>query len=508
MTPAPPPPSNDDTVDVNDVLSDAPESEALDTDNLDADFEQELEDLFSDDLEEEDAAVAEADETGDEPIVLDDFVTVEDSGDIIEDDVVSAVSDDADDADDDMLVLDEVADEGGDEDLMVLDDMAEDDGEDLLVLDDVAEDDGEGLLVLDDVAEDDGEDLLVLDDVVEAAPDGDDVAALVDDIAEENLLDAESEPVADEDAIELEDLLDEGGDEDIADLDDLLAESAAEADNKVDAADDIDALLLDEVVAEEPAEPEVEDLSGEDLLEAVAEEAVSDDLLEAVADESLAEDMVEEISFEDEDAVDAAFAEEGTPDVPVEEAVAADEIDLLMDEPEVPAEDDLFAELDAESDDDSGDELDLAELGGVDRLDEDDAMEDMESLLDNVEVDVSDIVEGSDDEGDGKDFDVADLDVDDVAAGSLSDMITAEAMPPDAGVDVSGDVDVDQLLADVRTETSASAVAELQAKVVMLEARVEGLEHRLREEIADLVPAEAARIIREEIAALARELDD
>ncbi len=498
MTPAPPPRSKDDTVDVNDVLSDAPESEALDTDNLDADFEQELEDLFSDDLEEEDAAIAEAHETDDEPIVLDDFVTVEDNGNVIEDNVVFGDSDDADDVDDDMLVLDEVADEGGDEDLMVLDDMVEDDGEDLLVLDDVAEDDGEDLLVLDDVAEDDGEDLLVLDDVVEAAPDGDDVAALVDDIAEDNLLEAEPEPVADEEAIELDDLLDEGGDEDVADLDDLLAESAAEADNEVDA-DDIDALLLDEVVAEEPAEPEVDDLPG-------------DDLLEAVADESLAEDLVEEISFEDEDAVDAAFAEEGTPDVPVEEAVPADEIDLLMDapdepdEPDMPAEDDLFTEPGAESDEDS--ELDLAELAGVDRLDEDDAMENMESLLDNVEVDVTGIVDDSDDEDDDNDFDVPDLDMDDVAAGSLSDMITAEAMPPDAGLDVSGDVDVDQLLADVRTETSASAVAELQAKVITLEARVEELEHRLREEIADMVPAEAARIIREEIAALARELDD
>jgi len=91
-------------------------------------------------------------------------------------------------------------------------------------------------------------------------------------------------------------------------------------------------------------------------------------------------------------------------------------------------------------------------------------------------------------------------------------------MPPDAGVDVSDDVDVDQLLADVRTESASApaavpgsapaSVAELQDKVARLEARVAELETRIREEIAHLLPAEAARIIREEIAALAREMDD
>ena len=127
----------------------------------------------------------------------------------------------------------------------------------------------------------------------------------------------------------------------------------------------------------------------------------------------------------------------------------------------------------------------------------------MESLLDNVDVDVSG-VEDIDADMEGDALDTSDIDVDT----GLSEMLTAENMPHDAGVDVSGDVDVDQLLADVRTETSSSAVVELQGKVALLEGRVEELENRLREEIAQLVPAEAARIIREEIAALARELND
>jgi pilus assembly protein FimV len=78
-------------------------------------------------------------------------------------------------------------------------------------------------------------------------------------------------------------------------------------------------------------------------------------------------------------------------------------------------------------------------------------------------------------------------------------------MPPDAGMDV--DADVDMLLAETREEAEPT-LEDLQATVRQLEGRVEELERRLREEIAQLVPAEAAKIIREEIAALAAELDD
>jgi pilus assembly protein FimV len=146
-------------------------------------------------------------------------------------------------------------------------------------------------------------------------------------------------------------------------------------------------------------------------------------------------------------------------------------------------------------------------------------------------VDVTDVVGGPDgDEEAGSDLADSDLDdmgLDDVdlpemelpevdlsagmaaaAAMDMGDELAREAMPPDAGVDVSDEVDVDQLLADVRTETATVGVPELQAKVARLEARVAELEGRIREEIATLLPAEAARIIREEIVALASELDD
>ena len=73
MTPAPPPPSKDDDLDVADILNQgSPEHEGFDPDSLDSDFEQELEDLFADDLEEDSAAAQEAE--ADEPIMLDDLV--------------------------------------------------------------------------------------------------------------------------------------------------------------------------------------------------------------------------------------------------------------------------------------------------------------------------------------------------------------------------------------------------------------------------------------------------
>jgi len=467
MTPAPPP--KDDSIDVNDVFSEAPENEALDTDNLDADFEQELEDLFSDDLEEEQAAADEADEGADEPIVLDDLMTAGD--DLAEDDdllVLDEVADVAETADDDLLVLDEVADEAADDDLLVLDDVA-------------------------DEASDD--DLLVLDEVVADDVDGDDVAALVDDIAEDNTA-APAADGDDEDIIELDDLLEEGAE--APELDSLL-----EGDDALGLDDD--ALVLDDIAEAPGDEPELlleetVDDEPELLLDDVADEVVEDEIsLGSLADEDASDDALadgaEEIFLEDEDAGDAAMAEAAeSDDLPVDAALSDDELSMLMDEPEpTPA---------VSAADDGG--LDIAELAGMERLDDDGPMDDMESLLDNVEVDVSDIMDESDDDAE---LDLPDLDVDDVGVDSVSDMITAEAMPEDAGVALAPGEDVDQFMADVRTE-SVPDVAALQAKVASLEARVEDLEHRLREEIAQLVPAEAARIIREEIEALARELDD
>ena len=208
--------------------------------------------------------------------------------------------------------------------------------------------------------------------------------------------------------------------------------------------------------------------------------------------------------------MDAALAEELAPEVPVDEAVAEADIEDILDEPEAEGDDlpdlaDEALDLDAALGESEVEPVEAtvpvdSELTGLDELDEED-MDDVDSLLDNVEVDVSDVMDADEEEAE---IEVPDVEMD----ASLGDVLAAEVMPPDVGVDVSDDVDVDQLLVEARSEAEASSVAELQGKVALLESRVEELEKRLRDEIAQLVPAEAARIIREEIAALAAELDD
>ncbi|MEZ7197480.1 hypothetical protein AB6M95_12010 [Pseudodesulfovibrio sp. 9FUS] len=441
---------------MRDVLNEpVADSEGFDPDTVDADFEQELEDLFADDLE--DAPVV--DESGG-PIVLDD--QIEPAGDDAEDEV----------AEEELLLLDDVVEEPAEDDFA-----DESDDEDLLILDDLAEEPaGEELIVLDEVV-----DLVEEADGGAAAPKAGarsaaEAEALVDDIAEENLADS----------------LDE--DEEIIDLDDLVEEEPAEA----EALDDEDEMLLDlDDLIEEEAGPE-------------PEEEISLEL------EEPAEEPEDELSVDvTDDLLAAAMAEEPAPEVPVDEAVAPEDIEAIMDEPEAEPEIELEAELEIEAEEPDAVELNEAaivegnlftdaveapvdaELTGLEQL-EDDDIEDVDSLLDNVEVDVSGVMDAEESDADLGDDMVMDLD-----EGSLDDVLAAEAMPPDAGMDV--DADVDLLLAETREEPSLEA---LQATVRQLEGRVEELERRLREEIAQLVPAEAAKIIREEIAALAAELDD
>jgi pilus assembly protein FimV len=132
-----------------------------------------------------------------------------------------------------------------------------------------------------------------------------------------------------------------------------------------------------------------------------------------------------------------------------------------------------------------------AELTGLDQL-EDDDMDDVDSLLDNVEVDVSGVMGAEEADGVMDDDMVMDLDEE-----SLDDVLEVEPVPSEA----------DDALPTETGEASPS-LESLQATVRQLEDRVEELERRLRDEIAQLVPAEAAKIIREEIAALASELED
>ncbi|CCH48956.1 midas domain-containing protein [Pseudodesulfovibrio piezophilus] len=620
MTPAPPPPPTDE---VNDMLNDGvPDNDVLDPDTVDADFEQELEDLFSDDLEEEAAASAAMAEDN-EPIVLDEYVTTEDID----------------------IAIDDPAPVEPEENIETA--QTEEDDEGALVLDDVAEDDSEEMMILDDVVEED-DDVMLLDEVIEEVPevrtDPDDIAALVDDIAEDNTV---TPPSADaEEIIELDDLLEQGrpeevseAPEEIVELDDLLQETETAPSS------DDDTMLLEEMepeiepTAEEATEPTLPDDMAETMAEAMVgdeaedvstitdlepetvqvepmesdklgdltEEALTDaeemlsaeppvEASEALMAEALsetkdqpeeegtqelksddatsqkhdiepatpvssldettnAEDVLptkesgEEISTVPEDMVDLALAEESGPEIPVDEAVLEEDIDLLMDEPASEATPEPASEEDILKTDDN----DMSELAGLEAL-EDEGMDDMDSLLDNVEVDVSDVETSV--ETDEADLDIPEVDIpdtdfptipptdaaeaaltdaetsdmdtatenvsameteedlgedlpDEIMAGvDMDEVLTSENMPQDAGIDVSDDVDVNQLLADVRSETSASVIAELQEKVAMLETRVEDLETMLREEIAQLVPAEAARIIREEITALADELEE
>lgn len=402
MTPAPPPPTDEN---VNDLLNEpAADNEGLDPETVDADFEQELEDLFADGLAEENL-----DEDG--PVVLDD---------VVEEEPVAVAADD------------------GDDELLILDDIAEEE-DDLIVLDDVVLEEEEAP----------AEEELLLEEAAELPEETEDMEALVADIAED---DEVEEPKVEDDAIE---------------LDDLVEEAAADEEEVME----LDALL-------EEADDETE----------------------------------EEISPEPEDLMDAALAEEAAPDVPVEEAVAVDELDAIMDEPEAEAapEPEIEPESVPETQVVEGNvfanaakpaaEPEDAELTGLEALDEDD-IDDVDSLLDNVEVDVSDVVDAEAAMDD--DLELDDLDIE----GDLEEVLTAEAMPPDAGMEMGG-MDVDELLVETRAEAGEASLGDLQSKVRMLEGRVEELEKKLKDEIAQLVPAEAARIIREEIAALAAELDD
>jgi len=458
-------PSKDDSVEVSEMLGEtAPASEGINLDDVDSDFEQELEDLFSDDLA-EDGAVAEEAE-GNEPIMLDEIAeNMEDS--VFEDDDVDeaaleAIVQPSGDDDDELILLDEIVEEDTtsvveDQDLTSLvEDIAEESPDDAV----------EEIIMLDDLAEEE-EEVADLDALLEAAEEpaldaADDADALIldDVVVEENATEAADE-------ILLEEVVEEAPADEIL-LEDVVEEEPAEE------------LLLEDVIEEAPA-TEVEEAAQveEAAVEELADELLPEDIVEEAPNVEV-EEPAEEISFEPEDMMDAALAEDNLPEVPVEDAVPDEELEMLLDEPE---EEEISM---PESQDDSG----IAELAGIEELESDD-MEDMDSLLDNVEVDVSDLAD----------------DVEALPETDLGGALAAEVMPADSGIDISDEVSVDELLADVVDEDIPTVEA-LQSKVALLEARVEDLETRLRDEIAQLVPAEAARIIREEITALAQELDD
>jgi pilus assembly protein FimV len=438
MTPAPPPPPKDDA-DVRDVLNEpAVDSEGFDLDSVDADFEQELEDLFADDLE--DTPVP--DESGG-PVVLDDEVEAEKNAPVGEE----------------LLVLDDVVEEPA---------AAESapEAEDLLVLDDVAEEPAEEV--------DDESELIVLDEVVELVEKADAAEGGAQAVTATEAVVTDLELPAEEDDEE---------DEEIINLDDLVEEPVSYESQEAEQAEELE---------EEPL-IDLDDLLGEESL-AEPETEIYESGTEPVRDDEA------EGGFEDAPAVEEPLAEPVDEAVPAGEAMTGDipveELDAVMDEPEEArsAEDEVFAS--AADDLPSAEPMD-AELTGLEELGDDD-IEDVDSLLDNVEVDVSDVVDTEAVDAELDDDMVMDLD-----EGSLDEVLAAESEP--------SDVDMDEepgLLPIIPAGEGEPTLAELQAKVRQLEGRVEELELRLRDEIAQMVPAEAARIIREEIAALTADFDE
>ncbi|NDV19677.1 hypothetical protein GO013_09625 [Pseudodesulfovibrio sp. JC047] len=429
MTPASP---HDKNVDVSELLNEnVPGKDGLDPDSVDANFEQELEDLFADDLEDAPS------DGNDGPVVLDEVV------------------------EDDVIVLDDVIESTDDATQEIETPVVEE------------FDDDDELIVLEDIVEEDSDEPLILDDEVPVVSDEKvaEVEALIDDIAE--VSEPEFEPESAEEIIELDDLVieSESADDAIPELDELLDE----ADSFGDGTDVI---------------PESQSDSDAD--------ALLDDESESESEEnfSVSENITENEPVE-------SFVE----DIPVEQAVSEAAIDSIMDEPEsesdveptaekVPASavvaGNVFNQIRKNTQDST--EVD-SDLTGLEAL-ENDAIEDVDSLLDHV--DVSDVIDAESDDGLGMDIAVEDFE----------DVEIPERVSPDAEYDMADDLDVDGLLEDVCSETEAATIAELQDTVAALESRVEDLEKRLRDDIAQMVPAVAARIIREEIVALANDLDE
>jgi pilus assembly protein FimV len=363
----------------------------------------------------------------------------------------------------------------------------------------------------------------------------------------------------DEETLELTDVVDEGddalvpddvasdddGDDDALVLDDVLEEPVAEVPEDVAASETDEPLILDDV-AEPQAEPEATSDPEQNISDASGE-TDGIDLDDIDVDALLAESQDEDLAVSDEDVaeLDALLddIDEGDAESPADEEPAI-ELDELLDEglAETPAEDAVPEEsveepeteaeavaADESADDETADPLeafvqDAVEEGepdadtefgadGLADIPEESEDDDMDALLADVDVDVSDIITGDETE----------------IADDAAVLLDEDDLDLDAGMDVSDDVDMDALLGDVQSEDGGlndlvsrmdaledrfaslagepDAQTDLEKRIEAMEARMDEVEDLVRREVERLVPAEAARIIREEIAALARELD-
>ncbi len=469
MPPAKPEaPRDEDLLDLSDIAEEgsASPAESADADDLDASFEQELEDLFADDLGEDPKASAPAPAAGKAPAkkaaaTFDDALLLEDEKDAAPlPDIDLGLPGDAAAGEMDAAGLDELIDGLGPGAAKPAAAPAED--EDILSLDDLVAEEAAGEPAVEPLDE-----ALLLDEALEA-PAGDAPAA---------------EP------------------EDVLSLDDaLLLDEAAEP---VEAGEDIlsldDALVLDE--AAEPGEPV---LTLDDALPEA--ELLGDEEPEISLDQALAETSLE---FEPEPAAPAA------------EAPAAESAAAGMTDAEIAAEDASgqgLDEIDVSPDDMPMDVPDLAEI----------PLEPAEASLDGLhepgETVLSEVLLGEEAPPppglDDLHAEIAGVPGSADAALLGLDAEDQDGMDVDALLDQMGDAEIHEALAgkDEASEAEAGAVPGAEHILALVEERVgaltEDLRAALRAELAaeikaqveQAVPREAARIIREEIAALTREL--
>ncbi|MEF2145786.1 MAG: hypothetical protein V3573_10095 [Desulfovibrionaceae bacterium] len=527
MTPAPPDKTSpDDILELSELVDKkSADKDGLDADNVDMTFEQELEELFSEDLAADDDSLAppSAPNKGRNDLSLDDLGDF-DAADLLEPAPESG--------DEEPILLDAPEEPDTEDDPMILEDMALDDAapeeaeaasdeDDILLLDDISaepEPEEDEPLILEDMALDEeppapapaeepsGE----LDDGIEMILD-----EVVQEDGEAEQPQEETLPEGDDlDALDLSDLVEadtEGEEEELLDLDEMIAAGQDETVPREDA------------VASETEQPEEADDVFELSLEDAVNDAVEDTLQAALADAEQAGEIP--VSDQDDDVLD--LDEELVMD-----ADSADDEDLPFELDETVLSDEQVPDLNAfagDADEEQPDLLDAADVAiAAAALQKDTADEDTDTLLDGMDIDIGDLDEDAPKEIDDLDqlspleeslLDELDKDLDDGFIDELDsplDTDMAVVMEEEEELDSEQNlhVNVDTLLTEIEAEAGseesrdAVIAPDLAARLDILEQRLSDIEAMIRSEVARALPAEAARIIREEIQAIQEEFEE
>ncbi len=415
MTPdSPDKQAKEEVLDLNDIAEEIVADDASGVHDVDTSFEQELEDLFSEDLELEEPAVGNIEE---------------------------------DSEDDDLLVLDDVVEEDGDDDLMVLDDA--------MILDDVVEEVSDDAMVLDetmildDVVEDDED--IVLDDVLDEAGDLESADSDTDimlenfDLGEESLMAAEDESADGEVDVEgLDNVIDGlGGDSTVA------ADDKDDIDNLFDS--DTDVAALDQLLDDSGADNDIDELN--DLLGEVSEDV---DLSE-LGEDFLADEDIESLLSDDEELLD--ISEEGLDPLDVDEPEAVSEqvevaepseIIESAETPEVvePAETPEVIEVEM-PEAELTETLEVESAETIEDVEVPDVSEQSEEILENAVLDDPDsIIEETPGADVSPAVDLADIDTD-TDGSELNELDNSDDSPLD-----DDDINLGELLEDVEIDLS------------------------------------------------------